>query len=356
MKLLSVQYLRGIAALLVVYAHAIDLQMKFGISRQQNFYHWQHFGAIGVDIFFVISGFIIAFIAQDSLGPKQAFAFVKKRFIRINPSYYFASILALLILVIFHQHFLWAVIKTITILPIFDYGKDFWSPLLYVGWTLGFEWFFYLIYFILIYFSIRKRSIWLISILGCLTLLGLIFPFKEAHYTFITNPIVWEFCFGVFIAYLYKNVSISLNFAILLLSIGMIAFLLNIIYGYGNINLAYLILQGKFCWIRLLYWGMPAALIVFGTLFIEKALGVRTFKSKTLILIGDASYAIYLIHYLFFLTLDLISKKINFKFDWINPDLLIICLVLVATLMGVAYYRFVEKKLIKKFSQLILRQ
>lgn len=356
MKLLSIQYLRAIAVLLVVYCHAIDIQMEFGVSKQQNFYYLQNFGAIGVDIFFAISGFIIAYIAQDSVGPKQATDFIKKRFIRINPSYYFASIFALILILLSHQHYLWLVIKTITIIPIFDYGKIFWPPLLSIGWTLGFEWFFYLIYAILIYFSIKKKSAYLILILGTLTLLGFIFPFKEIHYTFITNPITWEFCFGVLIAYLYRRITISLNLAVLLLSVGLAVFLLNIFFGYGDLSEAPNILAGKYCWQRVFQWGVASALIVCGTLFIEKKLGVRTFKNKTLTLIGDASYSIYLIHYLFFMALDLLFKKIQFQSYGINSDLLIALLVIVATIIGIVYYKFVEKFLIKKFSQIILRK
>jgi exopolysaccharide production protein ExoZ len=81
MKLNSIQYLRAIASILVVYCHAIDIQVYFGISRQQNFYYLQNFGAIGVDLFFVISGFIITYVSRNVLADiPSTKIFLQKRF------------------------------------------------------------------------------------------------------------------------------------------------------------------------------------------------------------------------------------------------------------------------------------
>jgi len=67
-KLLSLQLLRCIAVVLVVNAHAIDNQINLNIgeSFQQNFYFLENFGAVGVDIFFVLSGFIISLVAKNT--------------------------------------------------------------------------------------------------------------------------------------------------------------------------------------------------------------------------------------------------------------------------------------------------
>jgi exopolysaccharide production protein ExoZ len=353
MKIYSIQYLRALAVLLVVYCHAIDTQMLYGVSWQQNFYSLQNFGAIGVDIFFVISGFIIAYITQNTAGHAGAFNFLKKRFIRINPSYYFASGLVLIIALVRHQHPLWDVIKTVTILPIFDRGIEFWSGLLYVGWTLSFEWLFYLIYDVLIYFSVQNKNSYLIIILIILSLLGFVHPVNNIQYTFITNPIILEFGFGVFIAWLYKNIKGSMQLAILLLALGVVGFGLNVIVGYGNLSEAPFILAGKYCWPRVVYWGLPSAFLVAGALFYEKAMPGGIFKSKYLTLLGDASFSIYLVHPIFFMLVELLPGKMHNALQQINPDLLIVILVILATLCGVLYYKIAERFLIKKFNQII---
>src|SRR4051812_12308594 len=99
MRLNSIQFLRALAVLLVVYVHAADKHLS-AASFQQNFYFLKNFGAIGVDIFFNISGFIISYVASKYMGLWEGLGFLKKRFFRINPVYYLAS-LALLALLLF---------------------------------------------------------------------------------------------------------------------------------------------------------------------------------------------------------------------------------------------------------------
>jgi exopolysaccharide production protein ExoZ len=70
MKINSIQYLRAIAAILVVYAHSLNF-MGGGDSSQSKFFFLKHFGAIGVDLFFVISGFIITYVSFDLKGYKD---------------------------------------------------------------------------------------------------------------------------------------------------------------------------------------------------------------------------------------------------------------------------------------------
>ena len=67
-KLNSIQVLRAVAATLVAYAHSIDLQSSYSHSFQESFFDWGNFGAFGVDLFFVISGFIISYSAERYTG------------------------------------------------------------------------------------------------------------------------------------------------------------------------------------------------------------------------------------------------------------------------------------------------
>src|SRR5207247_2506397 len=101
------------------------------------------------DLFFVISGFIIMFVANKYTGLVQGIHFLGKRFWRINPIYYIATFLFLGVLVIIQMlgnnvsdfssvnRFLNSLADAILILPISDDMQSF-SPLLFVGWTLSF--------------------------------------------------------------------------------------------------------------------------------------------------------------------------------------------------------------------------
>ena len=100
MKLNSIQFLRAVAALLVVYEHSMDVLVNYGVSWQQNFYHLNGFGCIGVDLFFVISGFIITYVASKYRGFDEGMQFLEKRFWRINPIYYIATIFCLIVALI----------------------------------------------------------------------------------------------------------------------------------------------------------------------------------------------------------------------------------------------------------------
>src|SRR6185503_159586 len=167
MKLNSIQVLRTMAALLVVYAHAIDVQIQFSVSYQQHFFYLGDFGAIGVDLFFVISGFIITYVADQYKGTKQGLHFLAKRFKRINPVYYLASLIAFGVYVLHlwknaelyrirMDKTLHSIADTLFILPP---SGAYYNPLLALGWTLGFEWLFYLLFFLTILSGTRYKPL-----------------------------------------------------------------------------------------------------------------------------------------------------------------------------------------------------
>ena len=85
-ELKSIQALRGIAALLVVFCHSEQYVSGILVCHLNNYL--KNFGSFGVDIFFVINGFIMVYINQANFGLKKSiYPFLLKRFIRIFPSY-----------------------------------------------------------------------------------------------------------------------------------------------------------------------------------------------------------------------------------------------------------------------------
>ena len=89
-KIYSIQALRAIAAGLVVLFHAQEVAEKFGDADSilNGFYNLKGFGASGVHIFFVISGFIMIVVSAHQFGsPGSSTQFFKRRLIRIVPVY-----------------------------------------------------------------------------------------------------------------------------------------------------------------------------------------------------------------------------------------------------------------------------
>ena len=133
----SIQALRGLAALFVVFQHVRFL----------------NFGAFGVDIFFCISGFMIMFTTEKSTK-----YFFRKRLVRILPLYYLMTLGTYLSLLLFPsmfqqtRHDFSYLVKSLLFIP-FDIGSGAIQPLVRIGWTINCEMLFYLLFFISSFFT-----------------------------------------------------------------------------------------------------------------------------------------------------------------------------------------------------------
>lgn len=344
----SIQILRGLAAILVVYAHSIDLAEWFHQSgRQAQFKFLGNFGAIGVDIFFVISGFIMVYVTKNKQGYKDAHHFFAKRLLRIYSLYF-----PLTILFIFYKRpDLHTIFKDITLLPVTDSGTVFVPLSIQVAWTLSFEIFFYLIMTVSILFSKGGHLLTVAVILLSLSLAGIFGHFSEVHITFMTNPILMEFLFGLIVGWLYINqikVSGSLAIAIFLAAIVIYGFL--IFYGYGNISEADFTLNARSSLKRILLWGIPSAMLVFGFVFFERTCRLPAFfNNKALSSLGNASYSVYLTHTILFSGIIFIHLLFWRRF---SGDVLIIIFLVMAIVTGLVTHKFIEKKLLSFFTSI----
>ena len=161
----GIQVLRLIAALLVVITHITFYNHE---RLDQNVNIWS-FGAIGVDIFFVISGFIMVATSGIYDGkPVYWKDFVKKRILRIVPMYWIATsikVLALLsvpAMVLHAELDISRIVMSYFFLPQFNPAGRF-EPLLGVGWTLIYEMFFYAFFALALF--LNRNSIKIISII-----------------------------------------------------------------------------------------------------------------------------------------------------------------------------------------------
>lgn len=360
MKLQSIQFLRAVAAVLVVYMHSIALQADYGASWQQNFLYLKNFGGIGVDLFFVISGFIISYVASKYMGFDEGFHFLKKRFTRINPIYYLATLLYLSVRILSWYvtnewtrsntgHTIRGLIDTLLIFP-FSSDVNSFSPFLVVGWTLSFEWLFYFLFFFLILFKIRNKLLWLTIVIIIMVSAGSILKTSDLRVLFLTNPLILEFLLGALIYRLYnKRKSIPLYISTLLILSGVACYILLIIYGYGFIWGSKVFYLADLGIKRFILWGLPSSLIVAGCIFLE-ANGKHTYlwSRRWIQLIGDASYSIYLTHMSVFVLIELLYKKTG---TLLPADLSIFIQAGLAVLFGIGFYLNIEKPLLRTIHQ-----
>ena len=134
--------------MLVVCNHAGLLALKY-LEVPENRLHrcqWNlaNAGVFGVDIFFVISGFVMAMSARRFDGGLGAIHFLAQRYNRIAPLFYLFS--ALLLAEMLRSQVpirkCASVLNTLTFVPWFD-GREYHWPIHYLGWTLAFEFVFY---------------------------------------------------------------------------------------------------------------------------------------------------------------------------------------------------------------------
>ena len=160
--LISVQALRALAAWVVVCHHFMQIFFNFHASGPIGEFFVTK-GAVGVDIFFVISGLVIFLSTQNSEMP--AGRFMLNRIIRIVPAYWFyTAAMGLLLLVaaplLPHQVINWQTFMlSLFFIPTENPGGYGLYPTLNVGWTLNYEMFFYLLFSTVFLFKQRHRPL-----------------------------------------------------------------------------------------------------------------------------------------------------------------------------------------------------
>ncbi len=203
-----VQGLRAVAALLVVWTHSIDAAAFYSPSRQQSFFHLAGFGACGLDIFFVISGFIVSLVATRAVGkdPHSARRFLSRRITRIFPLYWVLTAVVIIEAQAGTHKVAWHGISwlaTAGLLPSFSYPAA--SPLLSLGWSLVFEMYFY--YVLTAWIAIQPRHLVrnTIATLAAMVAIGALVGWHRPLLVIWSNPVILEFMFGCLIGQVASN-------------------------------------------------------------------------------------------------------------------------------------------------------
>ncbi|MGI9484991.1 MAG: acyltransferase family protein [Geminicoccaceae bacterium] len=332
---LSIQYLRGCAALAVVWFHSHLQLEKISDHGPPTWFH----GESGVDLFFVISGFIIWIATDDDRS--RPIAFWRRRAIRIVPLYWLCTLAMVVLLIgapsLFGRSHLdvWHLVQSLLFIPHYDpFQPDQTFPLLQVGWTLNFEMFFYASFGIALLLRPRCRVVAMATWLGALVVTGAFLRPEHALLATYTDPLLLEFLAGMLIGYACKRLPrppLTFGYGLVLLAV----------VAYVALKQGLEIIHTDW---RTLCWGLPAALLVAGVVVIERQTHVRRLAGPHLL--GDASFAIYLSHPFALGALGWVWSKL--AFETALPDVaFIIIAMLISMAGGILLHLAFEKLLIE---------
>lgn len=339
----SLQALRGWAALLVVWYHTHGLLVKRADQLGYTESFWRtydpaiaKFGAIGVDLFFILSGFIIFYTTWHARMTWREFAI--RRWIRIYPLWWVALAVTCCFALIpgSTESFTWRdLIFSTALIPYYTDGGQL-KPVVEVGWTLNYEILFYLVFSLFLAMAPMKRLISVTAVFVLAIIIGRSYDFDTAFFSVATNPKTLEFVSGGWLAYCFvRGVRPPLwVFSLLAVSLAIL------FTGYMSSEQWRTFGQGFFI-VRYLM----ALIILFIALFF---IPVAKHKfGKTSLLLGDASYSIYLFHSLALAVASGLWKRdILLPPDWISPWLLWCGLVVALSVYGVIIHLLIERPLL----------
>ena len=325
----TIQALRAIAALLVVAYHVFDM-WGLRVDSAAPGVSWTN-GAAGVDIFFIISGFVMVASSRRLASQPSAWrTFIRHRIVRIVPLYWLLTTVKLVLVFLFADLALRSALdadyiaRSYLFFPVVD-GAGHFRPLLPVGWTLTYEFLFYLFFALALALRVDVLRV-LVPGLGLLVVTALLRTESWPAWTILFNTIVIEFIFGVVLAKLIlRGWQLPAGAAAGLVVAG---FVLILAVPEGSENL------------RALTWGLPALALVAGAVCLEKHLAGAI--PRWLLGLGDASYSIYLTHGFVVPVIGLVV----FFFHWtaLPAEALTILACLVASsIVGWIVYMVVER-------------
>lgn len=297
-KLRSVQVIRAVAACAVLLCHTAGWSL----------------GAAGVDLFFVISGFIIGTVMPG----RDARSFFADRLRRIYPIYFVTLLPWAFVGAVYATIPFDRLASSLTLWPI--WSGSFVVPFNPPAWTLCFE----MLFYVGAALALATRRKWLPFAVAGAAALGFQF-WPNALLGFVGNPMILEFCAGLALTRLPRRSGVALAgvpVALLLFALSPAAVLAD----------GALAIDASQSALRLLWWGVPSLLLAYAALTFEKAFAGKAWDGA--VLVGDASYSLYLVHVL---------PALILTWWWPVESLAILAL-------GVTVHLAVEKPLLKRIA------
>lgn len=290
-KINNIQALRGIAVISVLLFHLLIVEQKYG-GAQTLLPSILEFGTFGVDLFFVISGFVMVTVTRGKFQSlKQAGLFLYHRASRIYPLYWVYTLMALAVFLIRPEWINSSQGSQADILASFLLLPSNLLPLVQVGWTLIHEMYFYLVFFVIMLVLPEKFFAYAIILWGMVVTVfyGLALSNTPA-YLLVFHPLTIEFLAGCLLALLFQRREHLPLRGWSLAALSAFA-LVAVIAGHAQFHAQTGAIPSD--WWRVLIYGLPAFIIVTCMIYAERD-GV-VFPSA-LVQTGNASYSIYLSH------------------------------------------------------------
>jgi exopolysaccharide production protein ExoZ len=338
--LLNLQLLRAIAALAVVYFHCTS---EAGLNLPVSV------GAHGVDVFFVISGFIISYI-----GARTPDQFLMRRVIRIVPFYWTAT-LAVFAAAWAAPHLLRStrpdVVQLLCSLFFIPRETSYAGlvPTLVLGWSLNYEMYFYAVFALALACVPRRAPL----ICGAAIAAIAIMASGAAHPSvrFYGRPIVFEFALGIAVFHVFAAADRRAGW------LGARPWIRPVLLAAASGALLLIGIEeycGGFGLPRFVAAGVPAFVLVAAALLLERIYGVKA-SSRLVALLGESSYVLYLIHP--YVIYGLLRTVVRPPADLALPAAigLAVVLALAAAAVAAAIHLWIERPAIAALRRRLLR-
>ncbi len=319
MKLQALTSLRFVFAFMVFLCHLTYFRDSRIPAIHDLLENYLRFGYLGVNFFFMLSGFVMAFTYASAIGDKQFSRknFLIKRAIRIVPLHYFTLLLITPVVVksvlddggfTAHHTFQFLVrlgahlTLTQSFIPAIPYYFSFNAP----AWSISAEMFFYVMFPAIVAFIFRKGLIrsyafYLVLLAIALVLMTVIRNFYDMQWLFYINPFIriLDFIMGIFLFFFYSIVRYSNKMNSSRATLLQIISLIIPVLFFMGIQEVYKTYSNS------LYFYIPMALLIFSFAFSEGALA-KVMSARFLVFLGEASYS-------FYLTQDITARYMNWN-------------------------------------------
>ncbi|WP_410469475.1 acyltransferase family protein [Agrobacterium tumefaciens] len=331
-----IQVMRAVAATMVVALHA-NINWEFTLFPL----HALRLGA-GVDLFFVISGFVIVYASRPYFAARGGrSAFLLRRLLRIVPLYWF--VLTLRVIALAGAAFLGvkafpplqAILTSYLFIPYdaMGYGDAYPFPIVDLGWTLNYEMFFYAVFAAFIFLPLERAVLATASVLFVAVLSGPVFNLP-LPFSFWLQPIILEFVAGMVLAVLFlRGVRISPLIGAGMALCGLAVWTFLELYMFGAPCG-----PGCYSFPRLLVFG-GGAILLMAAATLTRGIALPRF-AQPLAALGDSSYALYLLHPFIFLGFKAVLSGFTLPQGWSNLAFLVVVASTVA--IAHAFHIFIE--------------
>ena len=336
-RILSIQALRGVAAMVVAFYHLHHVENKYFATHTTGALQY---GWMGVDLFFVISGVVISLVTAGKFQNRpNAFRFLYHRLARIFPIYW---VYYFIVLAAYLYNPMWISAATghhLDVWPSF-FLLPCYSMVVGQAWSLSYELYFYLAFFLILLFVPERYVLHALAAWGGIICLFECFLRPQyQHYVLwlLTDTFLYEFLLGCVLLHIFRRFEFAARTggAMVLLSIawfGAWVILTSTMHG-GNSD-----------WIKNSYWmrplccGVTGFLLLFGIMVMERAGAFKV--NKALSDLGDWSYSIYLSHQI---VVELVGRIVARFFDFYYAIFLVEVIAIPAVvLVGYCSYRWLE--------------